>query len=61
MHLVGFIIRIYDDARSPERQTYKYVLTSPDRKNVQSDRLLLDARECKMSFKVYFSSQRSFR
>ena len=61
MHLVGFIIRIYDDARSPGRQTYKYVLTSPDRKNVQSDRLLLDARECKMSFKVYFSSQRSFR
>ena len=23
MHLVGFIIRIYHDARSPERQTHK--------------------------------------
>ena len=22
MHLVGFIIRIYHDARSPERQTF---------------------------------------
>jgi len=25
MHLVGFIIRIYHDARSPERQTVSYM------------------------------------
>jgi len=25
VHLVGFIIRIYDDARSPERQMYNLV------------------------------------
>ena len=25
MHLVGFIIRIYHDARSPERQIYIYI------------------------------------
>ena len=25
MYLVAFIIRIYHDARSPERQTYAYV------------------------------------
>ena len=25
MHLVGFIIRIYRDARSPERQIHKYI------------------------------------
>jgi len=27
MHLVGFIIRIYHDARSPERQNYADVNT----------------------------------
>jgi len=32
VHLVGFVIRIYHDARSPERQTDKYVCTSPGRK-----------------------------
>ena len=25
MHLVGFILRIYPDARSPERQTPQYI------------------------------------
>ena len=32
MHLVGFIIRIYHDERSAERQTDKYLWTFPDRK-----------------------------
>ena len=29
MHLVGFIIRIYHDARSPERQILSTVLLKP--------------------------------
>ena len=30
MHLVAFIIRIYHDARSPERQTRKYITILSD-------------------------------
>ena len=37
MHLVGFIIRIYHDAHSPERQIKKYLtsLTSHSGKNIR--------------------------
>ena len=44
MHLVGFIIRIYHDARSPERQTeqgilkisnFSFICTSPNIRQFQ--------------------------
>jgi len=37
MHLVGFIIRIYHDARSPERQKKKKTKKSKKKKKKDGD------------------------
>ena len=37
VHLVGFIIRIYPAARSPERQTIYHDARSPERQTIYSD------------------------
>ena len=37
MHLVGFIIRIYHDARSPERQIIYHDIRSPERQIIYHD------------------------
>ena len=57
MHLVGFIIRIYRDARSPERQIKKYVhLKYMKYSRVLADNLYLYCHVLEISVYVYLST-----